>query len=220
MGINRICASIINKDTTETTISAVAPLVELFEMRIDLVGNNWPDITRQLPKPWIACNRLLREGGMWHGSEAVRKEELLRALHLGADVIDIELSTPDLEKLVPIIKKKAKCLISSHNFIDTPTFEELKTIIEMELAEGADICKVVTFAKKPEDNLTILRLIPEFPKARVVAFAMGDLGLSSRILCPLVGGDFTYAAMEKRLEAAPGQIAATELNKMYQMVQQ
>jgi 3-dehydroquinate dehydratase type I len=183
MGINRICASIINKDTTETKILAVAPLVELFEVRIDLLGSNWPYIARQLSKPWIACNRHREEGGRWHGGESARKDELLKALHIGADVIDIELSTPDLEKLVPVIKKKAKCLISSHNFTGTPSLEELKGIIEKQLDSGADICKVVTFAKTPEDNMTILRLIPEFPETRIVAFAMGDLGTGPAAFC-------------------------------------
>jgi len=48
--------------------------------------------------------------------------------------------------------------------------------------------------------------------------AMGPLGLVSRILCPLIGGDFTYASMEKGKESASGQITVTELRKLYDMM--
>ena len=55
---------------------------------------------------------------------------------------------------------------------------------------------------------------------KIVAFAMGPLGLASRILCPLAGGEFTYAAIEKGAESAPGQITVTELQKIYRIMKQ
>ena len=214
----RICASIVNRDLA--AIREVEPLVELFEVRIDLIGDKWQEVARQLEKPWIACNRMAQEGGSWQDSEARRKEELLKAIQLGADIVDIELATTNLERVVSLIKKGAKCLLSFHELEKTPALDSLKRIVKKQLAAGADICKVVTTAQKFEDNITILKLISEFPEARIVAFAMGPLGLPSRILSPLVGGDFTYAAIEKGGESAPGQIQVAELKKLYQMVSQ
>jgi 3-dehydroquinate dehydratase type I len=213
-----ICASIINSDIE--AVKAVEPLVELFEVRIDLIGESWQDIARQLEKPWIACNRIQEEGGSWQESEARRKEELLKAIQLGANIVDIELATPNLEKVVPLVKKQAKCLLSYHNLKQTPSLENLKKIVRRQLAAGADICKVVTFAQNAEDNLAILKLIPEFPGANIIAFAMGPIGLPSRILSPLVGGYITYAAIEKGTQSAPGQMTVNELHKLYQMVKQ
>jgi 3-dehydroquinate dehydratase type I len=213
-----ICASIINSDIE--AVKAVEPLVELFEVRIDLIGESWQDIARQLEKPWIACNRIQEEGGSWQESEARRKEELLKAIQLGANIVDIELATPNLEKVVPLDKKQAKCLLSYHNLKQTPSLENLKKIVRRQLAAGADICKVVTFAQNAEDNLAILKLIPEFPGANIIAFAMGPIGLPSRILSPLVGGYITYAAIEKGTQSAPGQMTVNELHKLYQMVKQ
>jgi len=214
----KICASIVNRDLA--AIREVEPLVELFEVRIDLIGDGWQEVARQLEKPWIACNRMAQEGGSWQDSEARRKEELLKAIQLGADIVDIELATTNLERVVALIKKGAKCLLSFHELEKTPALDSLKRIVKRQLAAGADICKVVTTAQKFEDNVTILKLISEFPEARIVAFAMGPLGLPSRILSPLVGGDFTYAAIEKGGESAPGQIKVAELKKLYQMVSQ
>ena len=213
-----ICASIINSDIE--AIKAVEPLVELFEVRIDLIGEGWQDIARQLEKPWIACNRTKEEGGNWRESEARRKEELLKAIQLGAGIVDIELATPNLEKVVPLVKKQAKCLLSFHNIKQTPPLENLKKVVKQQLAAGADICKVVTCAQNAEDNLTILKLIPEFPGVNIIAFAIGLIGLPSRILSPLVGGYLTYAAIEKGTQSAPGQMTVNELHNLYQMVKQ
>lgn len=213
-----ICASIINSNLE--AIKAVEPLVELFEVRIDLIGDSWQDIARQLEKPWIACNRIKEEGGNWQDSEARRKEELLKAIQLGASIIDIELATPNLKNIVSLVRKQAKCLLSFHDLKQTPSLEKLKEIVKRQMAVDADICKVVTYAQDTEDNLTILKLIPEFPEVKIIAFTMGSLGLPSRILSPLVGGYITYAAIEKGAQSAPGQITVTELYDLYKMVKE
>jgi len=211
----RICAAIINKDLN--AIREVEPLVELFEVRIDFIGDGWPELVRQLKKPWIACNRRADEGGRWEQDEAGRIDELLKATELGASIIDIELRTSNLKETVPLIKKKAKCLLSYHELKGTPSLESMKAIIQQQLVAGPAICKMVTTARSLDDNLTVLQLITGFPEARVVSFAMGDLGIISRILCPLVGADFTYASIEQGKESAPGQITVSKLRKLYEM---
>lgn len=193
-------------------------MVDLFEVRIDLIGDGWPEVAQKMTKPWIATNRLAEEGGGWRQSEARRKEELLKALGLGADIVDIELRTSNLGKIVTLIKKTARCLISFHDLEKTPPFNNLKEIVKQQLAAGADIGKVVTTAQKLEDGLAVSRLIAEFPDSKIVAFAMGPLGSLSRFLCPLVGGQFTYASIQKDQQSAPGQLTVTELSNLYQMV--
>ncbi|MCK5577707.1 MAG: type I 3-dehydroquinate dehydratase [Dehalococcoidales bacterium] len=214
----RICAVITSKDTV--AIREVASLVELFEVRIDLIGDGWTEVARQLDKPWLACNRLAQEGGSWRNGEARRKEELLKAVEAGAAIVDVELATPNLERLVSMVKRRAECLLSFHELEGTPPLDRLKKIVRRQIAAGADICKVVTTAQKAEDNLTILRLITEFPGVRIVAFAMGPEGLVSRILSPLVGGDFTYAAIKEGAESAQGQMTVAQLDSLYRMVKQ
>jgi 3-dehydroquinate dehydratase-1 len=211
-----ICGVIVNKDMA--AIREVEPLVDMFEVRIDLIGSGWQEVAGQLGKPWIACNRTVREGGNWQGNEARRKEELLRACELGAGIVDIELGTTNLERVVPIIKKRARCLISFHELGKTPTLDNLKKIVKMQLAAGADICKVVTTAQKFKDNLTVLELVAEFPETNIIAFAMGPLGLPGRVLIPLVGGGITYAAIKEGGGSAPGQVTVAELHKLYRMV--
>ena len=212
----RICASIVNGDLE--AIGRVAPLVDLFEVRIDLIGPDWRDVAGQLGKPWIACNRKSDEGGIWEGNEGERIAGLLSALELGAAIVDIELSTENLYDVVTRIKRQAECLISFHHLEETPPFNTMREIVRRQFAAGADIVKVVTTARKFEDNVSTMQLIREFPGKRVVAFAMGPLGLMSRLLCPLAGGDFIYASVEPGGEAAPGQMTAEEMRQIYEMV--
>ena len=213
----RICAVIVSNDLQ--AVKGVEPFVELFEVRIDLIGDDWRELVKQLEKPWIACNRSADEGGSWRGSESKRREELLSAIEMGASIIDVELVTGNLKEIVQLIKKKAKCLLSFHDLKGTPPLDRMREIVQREMEAGADICKIVTTAQRFEDNLAVLQLISDFPKARVVSFAMGPLGFASRILCPLFGGDFTYASIEAGKESASGQITAGDLRKIYGMVE-
>jgi 3-dehydroquinate dehydratase I len=212
----RICA-VITDDNIQA-VTEIQPLIDLFEVRIDLVGDNWTRVVKVISKPWIACNRVAEEGGQWSDSEPRRIERLLLAIELGASMVDIELHTKNLENVVTAVKKRAACIISHHNFERTPPLEDLKMLLDKQLKAGADACKIVTSAKDVRDNWTILDLISRNPAVSLVAFAMGPLGLLSRVLSPLAGGYFTYASIETGKESAPGQITVKELIKTYQII--
>jgi 3-dehydroquinate dehydratase I len=212
----RICAAIIT--SSARAINKVEPLVDLWEVRIDLIGKGWREVPGKLKKPWIACNRRTEEGGKWKGSERLRIKELLSALELGAAVIDIELGTPGVEEIVEEIKRHAECLVSYHNLKETPPLDRMKQTIINQMAAGADICKVVTTARGFKDNLAVLQLITDFQNVQVVAFAMGAAGQISRVLCPLAGGCFTYASVAEGKESAEGQVTVEELRNIYGML--
>ena len=214
----RICAVIINNNFE--AVKEVEPLVDLFEVRIDLIGDGWQELVKQLKKPWIATNRTVDEGGNWRGNEARRIEELLQAIELGADMVDVEFRTKNLKNIVPLVKRRVKCILSFHDLEKTPPLEEMTEIVNRQLKAGADICKVVTTAKEFEDNLAVLQLLSELSENKIIAFAMGQIGQISRVLCPLVGGEFTYASIETGKESAPGQITVRDLLKIYEMVRE
>jgi 3-dehydroquinate dehydratase I len=212
----KICAVIT--DNNINAVKEIQPLIDLFEVRIDLIGEGWTELTKEIKKPWIACNRITDEGGKWHDSEPRRIERLLLSIELGASMVDIELQTKNLENVVAAVKKRAACVISCHNFEKTPPLNELKILLDRQLKAGADACKIVTTATDVRDNWTLLDLISQNPAVSLVAFAMGPLGLLSRVLSPLAGGYFTYASIEKGKESAPGQITVKELLKAYQII--
>ena len=212
----RLCASITSNDIP--SVKMIEPIVDLFEVRIDLIGDSWTDVARQLKKPWIACNRMVEEGGKWEGNEARRIERLLQAVELGAKIVDIEYNAKNVENIIKLIKKRAECLLSFHDFQKTPSLDVLKQIVNKELKAGADICKVVTTAQTFEDNLAVMRLFSEFPDVKMVAFAMGTQGFISRVMAPLIGAHFTYGAVQKGNESAPGQLPVSDMLAVYEMV--
>jgi len=212
----RICAAIVDNDPA--AVKRVGPMVDFLELRIDLIGSGWRELAVGLEKPWIACNRRIEEDGRWQGSESARIDELFGALDLGAAIVDIELATPGVESVVGEVRSRAECLVSYHNLKGTPSLDEMKGIVEKQLAAGADICKVVTTARNIHDNITILQLISCFPGSKIIAFAMGAAGYISRVLSPLAGGYLTYASIEEGLESAPGQLSAKSLGEIYKIL--
>jgi 3-dehydroquinate dehydratase type I len=203
----KLCASITGTDLA--AVKKIEPIVDLFEVRIDLIGDSWTEVARQLKKPWIACNRMVEEGGKWDGNEARRIERLLQA---------IEYNAKNVENIIKLIKKRAECLLSFHDFQKTPSLDVLKQIVNKELKAGADICKIVTTAQTFEDNLAVMRLFSEFPDVKMVAFAMGTQGFISRVMAPLIGAHFTYGAVKKGEESAPGQLPVSDMLAVYEMV--
>jgi len=212
----KICAVIVSEDFTVPPDAL--PLVDLFEVRIDLIGAAWKEAIKKLNHPWLATNRTPVEGGRGEADEEERVSRLLEAIELGASMVDIELSTRRLKKVVLEIKQKASCLISFHDIVGTPPYPRLADIVARQIDAGADICKVVTTATGFEDNLTMLRLIKAFPQTKIVALTMGPLGMLSRILSPLAGAYFTYASFSRGKESAPGQMTVAELREIYRTV--
>lgn len=210
----KICVPVISESQV---LTPVEPLVDLFEIRIDLIGKGWRNVAARLNKPWIACNRRVEEGGVWDGSEDKRTKELLDALALGANYIDIELGTSAVEKVIKEVKGRASVIVSYHNLKDTPPVDRLRQIVINQAAVGADICKVVTTARSIRDNVEILELIALFPDKKIISFAMGKIGQISRIMSPLVGGYLTWASAEEGSESAEGQLVAGDLVRMYRM---
>ena len=75
---------------------------------------------------------------------------------------------------------------------------EMEKVLEQEIASGASVCKIVTTAKKIEDNLAVLNFVSAMSsKAKLVCFCMGEQGKVSRLLSPMFGAFFTFASLER-----------------------
>lgn len=213
----RICAVIVRKEDVRA-LRRVEPLVDLVEVRIDMIGEGWQEVPKRLKLPWLATNRVANEGGQWQGDEASRTAELLKALDLGARYVDIELQTKNVRKIVETIRKKAKCIVSFHDWDKTPSLRKLETAVRRELAVGADICKITAKPLKFEDNATFLELLNRFPEVPMIATSFGPMGVIGRTLSPLMGGYLTYATIADGKGSAEGQISARSLRRIYDQI--
>jgi 3-dehydroquinate dehydratase I len=212
----RICG-VITQDH-EKFIEQARSQVSLYEVRLDLVGSEWLKAVAMLDKPWIATNRIISEGGRWAGSENERINSLVRAVEAGAAAVDIELRTVDIEKVLKLFKNHVECIVSYHNMKETPSLAVLKNIVQEEISAGADVCKIATSANDINDNIKILSLNSHFPDTRMVNFCLGDAGQISRVINPISGGDFAYAALDFESKSAPGQLTVMQMTQLYGML--
>ena len=153
-------------------------------------------------------------------TETEHQQLLIDAAKGGFDYVDVELSTPKLEALVKELKALgAKPIVSFHKFDGSLSVQELNSVLEREIASGAEVCKIVTTAERMEDNLTALNFTSvASTKAKVVCFCMGELGKISRLLSPLFGGFFTFASLELGNETASGQLTIQEMKAAYKLL--
>jgi 3-dehydroquinate dehydratase I len=145
-------------------------------------------------------------------------ELLLHAAAAGFDMVDIELSATSSHPIVKRLKANgSEVIVSFHDYSRTPSPEELEKVLQAEKKAGADVCKVVTTAVNPSDNLTILGFVDdESANARLVSFAMGAHGIPSRILSPWFGAEFTFAAISEESKTADGQLSVDALRMVWQ----
>ncbi len=193
---------------------------DLIELRMDYLRE--PELAILLKgrqKPFIVTNRRKEEGGRYRVNERKRVGMLQEAIDLGVDFVDAEIGTERslLQKLITK-KKETQAILSFHDFRGTPPLKELKRICDLMARRGADIVKIVTFARSWEDNFLILSLVPYARKRgqEIIAFCMGEKGKMSRIFAPLMGTAWTYAALDKNRTSAPGQLTAQELKEIWE----
>ncbi len=218
----KICACILPKNLDEAirlTQKAENQGADFIEVRLDNLKprDQLHDVANSSLLPKIATNRSRNHHGHFSGSETERVELLLSAANAGFEYVDIELFTPRLWQIVDeFVDSDTRPVLSYHDFEATSTTQQLRRILKNEMTNRAELCKIVTTAKSQEDNITILNFLHRArQRARIISFAMGELGKPSRILSPLFGGFFTMASVEQAAETAPGQLTIRELKAIY-----
>ncbi|MBI5223762.1 type I 3-dehydroquinate dehydratase [Candidatus Micrarchaeota archaeon] len=212
-----ICVSLAAKNTEE----AIAALKnqKFAEIRLDglEVGNTKEvreivTFARNNNKKLIATCRASQKR-----NEAKRVELLLEAIASGANYVDVEIETQEEHRkriVEEAKKKKCQVIVSYHNYEKTPSVQELEKIIETGFVFDADIVKVACKSNSEEDNQRLLNLLKTSGR-RLLVIGMGEIGKKTRILGPLMGSEFTFAADEKGGSTAPGQMTVSEMKEIY-----
>ncbi len=216
--ICRICLSVMvdgseNLDQLMGLLSQKKP--DLVEFRLDNLSNfaALEDIAHKKTFPAIAADKSNRDA-------ATTRKRLMTAASSGFEFIDLDLVSPHVRSDVRQVKSMGSgVIVSFHDFSKTPSRNELGEVLDSEIKAGSDVCKVVTTALCPRDNLTILRFLEEeSSKTRLVSFAMGHHGIASRILSPLFGAEFTFASLTEASKTADGQLTIDNLRSAWQLL--
>ena len=233
-----ICTTIQNKTIDEIYAILESGDVEMAEIRLDscpLTMDEIEELFSTSDVPLVATCRInavkerLSQTLAGHQQDDRKLEmkasqevesKLITAIHAGAAFVDLEIEAPPMmsKRLRRETRENGTVFVRSyHDYKGTDSIEALKALTEKCFAIGADIAKIVTMAapcigdNQSQDVDRVLSLYDHFDPAKLIAFAMGDAGKTSRIQCLAKGSPFTYASLNEADAAAPGQMTTREM---------
>lgn len=215
----KTCVSIAEKTPDKLTkqIKKSFKKSDYVEIRFDfLKPEKVPEVLQKIKKDLnrVVCTlRPKSEGGMFSGTEKERISILKLIAEYNPFLLDVEYDTlKKNNQLVRYLKEtKTNLLVSWHDFKKTPTLPKLKSQL-FQMSKFSKNVKIVTTAKSTNDSTTVLQLYSKKGKTNLIAFAMGEVGRISRILCLYLGSPYTYVSLGKAI--APGQFSVDEVRKI------
>jgi 3-dehydroquinate dehydratase/shikimate dehydrogenase len=223
--MGRICVSVTGATANEMLDRAeqISDNNSFIELRLDTL--NKPQAI--LPKlrsfasthrhvTVIATCRRTEGGGNFVGELFEQAEILDGAARAGCQLIDVEIESA--ETMRPADWKRlrasgAALILSYHDFSHT---RSLENAFERMQRFDPEFYKIISTARSLADNLAVLDLLKQHgDSTNMIAMAMGQPGIVSRLLAPRAGSAFTFAAMAAGEETAPGQMTLDTLRSLY-----
>ncbi|MCE5325039.1 MAG: shikimate dehydrogenase [Planctomycetaceae bacterium] len=197
--------------------TAAARGADTVECRLDYL-DRLPDdaqlnrLLKDPPAQVIVTCRPRREGGQYEGDEYQRLRVLCRSANLGA-TIDVERDVPVAEALAVVsASPQSQIIRSHHDFASVPANLDA-LVAEMERSAGT-VTKIVFMASRPEDAFRPLDLVRSRSRD-MIALAMGDAGVVSRILGRKFGAYGTFTTLSDTGTTAPGQVSIDVMRNLY-----
>jgi 3-dehydroquinate dehydratase/shikimate dehydrogenase len=109
----------------------------------------------------------------------------------------------------------SRVIVSHHDFNGVP--DDLEQIYERLAATPAHIVKIAVRANQITDCIRVFHLLDRASNEQreLIAIAMGNAGIATRILGPSRGAYLTYGSLEDESATAPGQVNARQLRSVY-----
>jgi 3-dehydroquinate dehydratase I len=223
--LSKICVSIatdrlvcLKKQIEKAFVSGA----DFVEIRFDFLHltdiENALKLVENFKSKAVFTIRSKEEGGKFRGSNKDRIT-LLKKLSLSRPMLlDVEFNTiKNAPNLLRFLRNRGiRTLISWHDFDKTPSNDKLIEILH-KMKSYSYYVKIVTTAHDIQDALRVLNLYRSTGKLHLIAFAMGDAGIISRIFCTTVGAaPFTYAALDEGI--APGQLTVSQMREIYNRI--
>ena len=203
-------------------LAAALKRSEYAELRLDFLRPRDVPAALALAGPVIGrCVCTLRprsQGGEFAGTEAERASVLKMVAEYGPFRVDVESQTIARNGgLARYIRSTGTQILASwHDFAGTPSAAQLARRLKR-MEELSDHVKIVTTARGGDDVGRILSLYSRSSEGSdLVAFAMGEAGRISRILCMYLGSPYTYAHIGRAV--APGQFSVDEVGKITSLI--
>jgi 3-dehydroquinate dehydratase I len=222
--LDKICVSLAASSSDELSIllkRSIEEGADYVEIRFDFLRPAEIQkvlkrvITKDICRRAVFTLRPHSEGGYFSDDLAERTKFLQKLALFKPMLLDVELSLLQENNLLLnfIIKNKVPIMVSWHNYLTTPSRSELLAKVR-EMRNYSSTIKIVTVANKVEDAISVISLYDSIENTTLIAFAMGESGVLSRLLCTLYGNaPFTYASLNRR--TAPGQLTMKTMRKLF-----
>jgi 3-dehydroquinate dehydratase / shikimate dehydrogenase len=169
---------------------------------------------KNYPEAYVLATCRHKQARGHYGGDIEQQVELLAgAAKAGAAFVDLEIESAEMAKAaLPGLRELAPLCLSYHNFQSTPA---LPAILRRLQRLPADAYKIATTARKYSDNLRLFEFTRAAHEAPLIALAMSETGLATRVLGPTRGSVYTYASPSLEEGTAPGQIPANLMRALY-----
>ena len=208
-----ICITIAQESRTlalADMLNAALMGADLLEVRLDCFDKapNLPDLLAAKRKPLLFSCRRLQDGGNWKGTEVERQVLLRQAILIKADYVEIEEDIADQIRPFPPCQR----VISYTNLKETPP-DIMGIYAEMQ-QKKPDVIKLTCRARTPEEAWPLVQILAK-PPVPTVEVGLGRPGVMLAVLGRKIGAPWTVAALEKGMEAYPGQPTMRDLEEIY-----
>ena len=211
--INSRIALVVTDQETNAQIKNLG--VGLLELRADLFKKLDPVYClaqikhrKNLKIPLLLTVRNQKNEGAFKTFSDEKKWQIVSSALPHVDIVDIELSSPLLRKVVSLAHEHHKrVIISSHFLQDTP--KDLGLIFKRSLSLKADIVKIAAKAQSFDDVMTMLTFTRRHHQHPLITMSLGPLGAISRLILPGAGSMYSYAFLKK--PTASGQVDVVTL---------
>jgi 3-dehydroquinate dehydratase/shikimate dehydrogenase len=208
----RICVSVCERylDALRQTCERAVEWADLIELRLDCL-HQLPEKLPQLARPVILTFRPAEQGGLRNLTHEER-QRFWSSIAPQAEIIWWDIEGDLVHDLAP---DWSHVIVSHHDFSGVP--DDLEQIYERLARTPAAVLKI---AVQAGDILDCIRVFNLLDRARMehrdlIAIAMGNAGVATRILGPSRGSFLTYGALDDQSATAPGQVNARKLRSLY-----
>jgi 3-dehydroquinate dehydratase/shikimate dehydrogenase len=208
-----ICVSIVQESrrlALADMLNAAMLGADMIEVRLDKFEKdaNLTELVAARRKPLLFSCRRPQDGGEWSGADDERLTLLRSAIVAKADYVEVELDVADQIRPYPGCQR----VVSYTNLNETP--KDIDAIYEQLLSKKPDVIKITCKARTPEEAWPLMQLLNKPPVPTIVV-GQGPTGLMLSLIGRKVGAPWTTAALEKGMEAYPGQPTVRDLDEVY-----
>jgi 3-dehydroquinate dehydratase / shikimate dehydrogenase len=212
-GFNMLCIAVApeSRRLGKVDLFNAAGQCDLIEFRLDRLGKE-PDLKEMMDgisKPLLISCRRKEDGGAWDGTEEERLVQLRTAIIANPAYIELELDIADKIPRFGNVKR-----VISVTDLERP-LKDLETVVDEAVRAKADVVKFVGPTPTLDAAWPLLATVTKKRALPVVGMGLGRAGVMFSLLAHKYGAPWTYAALERGLEAYPGQTTVAELEADY-----